>query len=87
MNWDLIIGAASVAVPIAAALYKWGTTITKFMASMEQRVQQLEKAEDTVCARLEAMEQRQTMRHETIVKELQTMREELVASNSIKPRS
>ena len=87
MNWDLIIGAASVAIPIAAALYKWGTTITKFMASMEQRVQQLEKAEETVCTRLEAMEQRQTVRHETIVKELQTMREELVASNSIKPRS
>ena len=87
MNWDLIIGAASVAIPIAAALYKWGTTITKFMASMEQRVQQLEKAEETVCTRLEAMEQRQTVRHETIVKELQTMREELVASNSIKPRT
>ena len=87
MNWDLIIGAASVAIPIAAALWKWGTTITKFMASMEQRVQQLEKAEKTVCTRLEAMEQRQTVRHETIVKELQTMREELVASNSIKPRS
>lgn len=87
MNWDLIIGAASVAIPIAAALWKWGTTITKFMASMEQRVQQLEKAEETVCTRLEAMEQRQTVRHETIVKELQTMREELVASNSIKPRS
>ena len=87
MSWDLIIGAASVAVPIAAALYKWGTTITKFMASMEQRVQQLEKAEDTVCARLEVMEQRQTQRHETIVKELQTMREELIATESIKPRS
>jgi len=33
------------------------------------------------------MEQRQTMRHETIVKELQTMREELIATESIKPRS
>lgn len=87
MNWDLIIGAASVAVPIAAALYKWGTTITKFMASMEQRVQQLEKAENTVCNRLEAMEQRQTMRHDTIVKELHAMREELIASDSIKPRT
>ena len=87
MSWDLIIGAASVAVPIAAALYKWGTTITKFMASMEQRVQQLEKAEDTVCTRLEVMEQRQTMRHETIVNELHALREELIASESIKPRS
>ena len=87
MNWDLIIGAASVAVPIAAALYKWGTTITKFMASTEQRISQLERAEETVCNRLEAMEQRQTMRHETIVKELQSMREELIASESIKPRT
>ena len=75
------------ALPIGGALWKWGTTITKFMASMEQRVHQLERAEETVCSRLEAMEQRQTMRHETIVKELQTMREELIASESIKPRS
>ena len=87
MNWDLIIGAASVAIPIAAALWKWGTTITKFMASTEQRIAQLEKAEDTVCTRLEAMEQRQTLRHETIVKELQSMREELIATDSIKPRA
>jgi len=87
MIWDLIIGASSVALPIGGALWKWGTTITKFMASTEQRISQLEKAEDTVCTRLEVMEQRQTLRHETIVKELQTMREELVASNSIKPRS
>lgn len=87
MNWDLIIGAASVAIPIAAALWKWGTTITKFMASTEQRIAQLEKAEDTVCSRLEAMEQRQTLRHEAIVKELHGMREELIASESIRPRS
>lgn len=87
MNWDLIIGAASVAIPIALALWKWGTSITKFMASTEQRIAQLEKAEDTVCNRLEVMEQRQSLRHEKIVKELQTMREELIASNSIKPRS
>jgi hypothetical protein len=87
MNWDLIIGAGSVALPIAVALWKWGTTITKFMASTEQRISQLEKAEDTVCNRLEAMEQRQTERHERITKAITTLREELIASNSIKPKS
>jgi hypothetical protein len=87
MNWDLIIGAGSVALPIAVALWKWGTTITKFMASTEQRISQLEKAEDTVCNRLEAMEQRQTERHEGITKAITTLREELIATNSIKPKS
>ena len=87
MNWDLIIGAGSVALPIAVALWKWGTTITKFMASMEQRVTSLEKAEDTVCKRLEAMEERQTERHENITKAITTLREELIATNSIKPKS
>ena len=87
MNWDLIIGAGSVALPIAIALWKWGTTITKFMASTEQRISQLEKAEDTVCKRLEAMEQRQTERHERITKAIATLREELIATNSIKPKS
>ena len=87
MNWDLIIGAGSVALPIAVALWKWGTTITKFMASTEQRISQLEKAEDTVCKRLEVMEQRQTELHEGITKALTTLREELIASNSIKPKS
>ena len=86
MNWDLIIGAGSVALPIAVALWKWGTTITKFMASTEQRISQLEKAEDTVCKRLEAMEERQMERHERITKALTTLREELIASNSIKPK-
>ena len=87
MNWDLIIGAGSVALPIAVALWKWGTTITKFMASTEQRISQLEKAEDTVCKRLEVMEQRQTERHEGITKAIATLREELIATNSIKPKS
>lgn len=87
MNWDLIIGAGSVALPIAVALWKWGTTITKFMASTEQRISQLEKAEDTVCKRLEAMEERQTERHERITKAIATLREELIATNSIKPKS
>lgn len=87
MNWDLIIGAASVAIPIAAALWKWGTTITKFMASTEQRITQLERAEETVCTRLDSMEQRQTQRHEDLTKAISSMREELVATNSIRPRS
>jgi len=87
MNWDLIIGAGSVALPIAVALWKWGTTITKFMASTEQRISQLEKAEDTVCKRLEAMEERQMERHERITKAIATLREELIATNSIKPKS
>jgi len=87
MNWDLIIGAGSVALPIAVALWKWGTTITKFMASTEQRISQLEKAEDTVCKRLEAMEERQIERHERITKAIATLREELIATNSIKPKS
>jgi hypothetical protein len=87
MNWDLIIGAASVAVPIAAALWKWGTAMTKFMATMEQRVASLEKAEDTVCTRLEAMEQRQTERHEGIKNAIGHLREELIATNSIRPRT
>lgn len=87
MNWDLIIGAASVAIPIAAALWKWGTTITKFMASTEQRITQLERAEETVCTRLDSMEQRQTQRHELLTKAISSMREELVATNSIRPRS
>ena len=87
MNWDLIIGAGSVALPIAFALWKWGTTITKFMASTEQRIGQLEKAEDTVCKRLETMEAKQSERHEGITKEITTLREELIASNSIKPNS
>ena len=87
MIWDLIIGAASVAIPIAAALWKWGTTITKFMASTEQRITQLERAEDTVCKRLDSMEQRQTQRHEGLTKAIGDMREELVATNSIRPRS
>lgn len=87
MNWDLIIGAGSVALPIAVALWKWGNTITKFMASMEQRVTSLEKAEDTVCKRLEDMEERQSERHEGITKAIATLREELIATNSIKPKS
>lgn len=86
MNWDLIIGAGSVAVPLAFALWKWGTSITRFMAQMEQRVTQLEKSENSVCNRLEAMEQRLTQRHEQLTQVLQDLREELVASNSIKPR-
>lgn len=86
MNWDLIIGAGSVAVPLAFALWKWGTSITRFMAQMEQRVNALERSENTVCNRLESMEQRQTQRHEQLTQVLQDLREELVASNSIKPR-
>lgn len=86
MNWDLIIGAASVAVPIAAALWKWGAAMTKFMASMEQRVASLEKAEDTVCTRLEAMEQRQTQRHERVLESFRELREELISTNSISPK-
>lgn len=85
VNWDLITGAASVAVPIAAALYKWGATITRFMATMEQRVTQLEKAENTVCTRLDAMEQRQSDRHKTVTEAIASLREELVSTNSIKP--
>ncbi len=86
MNWDLIIGAASVAVPIAAALWKWGTAMTKFMASMEQRVASLEKAEDTVCMRLETMEQRQSQRHERVLESFRQLREELISTNSISPK-
>lgn len=86
MNWDLIIGAASVAVPIAAALWKWGAAITKFMATMEQRVASLEKAEDTVCTRLEAMEQRQSQRHERVMDTFRELREELISTNSIRPK-
>lgn len=86
MNWDLITGAASVAVPIAAALWKWGATITRFMATMEQRVTQLEKAENTVCTRLDAMEQRQSERHQVLTQAIASMREELVSTNSIKPK-
>ena len=85
MNWDLITGAASVAVPIAAALWKWGATITKFMATMEQRVTQLEKAENTVCTRLDSMEQRQSERHQALTNAISQMREELVSTGSIKP--
>ena len=86
MNWDLIIGAASVAVPIAAALWKWGAAITKFMATIEQRVASLEKAEDTVCTRLEAMEQRQSQRHERVMDTFRELREELISTNSIRPK-
>lgn len=86
MNWDLIVGAASVAVPIAAALWKWGTTITRFMATTETRITNLEKAENTVCHRLDAMEKRQTERHEAIKETLANLREELVASKSITPK-
>lgn len=56
------------------------------MAQMEQRVNALERSENTVCNRLESMEQRQTQRHEQLTQVLQDLREELVASNSIKPR-
>lgn len=86
MNWDLIVGAASVAVPIAVALWKWGTTITRFMATTETRITNLEKAENTVCHRLDAMEKRQTERHEAIKETLANLREELVASKSITPK-
>jgi hypothetical protein len=87
MNWDLMIGAASVAIPIALALWKWGTALTKFMATTEARIANLEKAEDTVCTRLEVMEQRQSERHDRITKAISTLREELIATNSIKPKS
>lgn len=87
MNWDLIVGAGSVAIPIAAALWKWGTTITKFMASTEHRIQQLEKAEDTVCKRLDDMETKQTKRHDAIQGSIAKLREELVSTNSIRPNA
>jgi hypothetical protein len=94
MNWDLIVGAGSVAVPIAFALWKWGTSITKFMASTEQRITQLEKAENTVCRRLDQMEERQAARHEKITKtqdqltrSIASLREELVSTNSIRPNA
>lgn len=87
MNWDLIVGAGSVAIPIALALWKWGAALTKFMATTESRIANLEKAEGTVCTRLEQMEQRQTERHEGITKAISTLREELIATNSIKPKS
>ena len=87
MNWDLIVGAGSVAVPIAAALWKWGTTITRFMASTEQRISALEKAEDTVCKRLDDMETKQTKRHDAIQGSISKLREELVSTNSIRPNA
>lgn len=94
MNWDLIVGAGSVAVPIAAALWKWGTTITRFMASTEQRISTLEKAEDTVCKRLDQMEETQSKRHEAVTKSqerltrsIASLREELVSTNSIRPNA
>jgi hypothetical protein len=87
MNWDLIVGAGSVAVPIAAALWKWGTTITRFMASTEQRISALEKAEDTVCKRLDDMETKQTKRHDAIQSSIAKLREELVSTNSIRPNA
>jgi hypothetical protein len=57
------------------------------MAQMEVRVSALEKAENTVCHRLDSMEQRQTQRHEKLIETIGQMREELVATNSINPRS
>ena len=91
MNWELIVAVAtvavSIAVPLGAAIVQTGKRLTKFMAQMEVRVSALEKAEDTVCKRLETMEQRQTQRHETVINSIQQMREELVASKSINPRS
>lgn len=91
MNWELIVAVAavavSIAVPLGAAIVQTGKRLTKFMAQMEVRVSALEKAEDTVCKRLEAMEQRQTQRHENIMNSIGQMREELVASKSINPRS
>jgi len=49
------------------------------------RVSNLEKAENTVCKRLDDMEERQTKRHEGLQSSISQLREELIASNSIKP--
>lgn len=90
MNWELIVAiatvAASIAVPLGAAIVQTGKRLTKFMAQMEVRVSSLEKAENTVCHRLDSMEQRQTQRHEKLIETIGQMREELVATKSINPR-
>ena len=90
MNYELIVAcvsvAVSIAVPLGITITNTGKRLTKFMAQMEVRVSNLEKAENTVCHRLDTMEQRQTERHETIKDAINQMREELVATNSIKPR-
>jgi len=90
MNYELIVAcvsvAVSIAVPLGMAITNTGKRLTKFMAQMEVRVSNLEKAENTVCNRLDTMEQRQTERHENIKDAINQMREELVATNSIKPR-
>lgn len=90
MNWELIIAvmavAVSIAVPLGASIVNTGKRLTKFMAQMEVRVSALEKSENTVCNRLDSMEQRQTQRHEKLLEIIGQMREELVASKSINPR-
>ena len=89
MNWELIVAVAavavSIAVPLGAAIVQTGKRLTKFMAQMEVRVSNLEKAENTVCKRLDDMEERQTKRHEGLQSAIAQLREELIASNSIKP--
>jgi hypothetical protein len=91
MNWELIIAlmtiALSIAIPLSAAIVNTGKRLTKFMAQMEIRVGALEKSEHSVCQRLDSMEQRQTQRHEHVIDLISQMREELVASKSINPRS
>jgi hypothetical protein len=91
MNWELIVSvvavSATIVIPLGGAIWSTGKRLTEFMAIMEQRVSSLEKAEDTVCNRLEAMEQRQTERHERVLENFRTLREELVSTNSIKPRT
>ena len=91
MNCELIVSvvavSATIVIPLGGAIWSTGKRLTEFMAIMEQRVSSLEKAEDTVCMRLETMEQRQTERHEGIKNAIGHLREELIATNSIKPRT
>jgi hypothetical protein len=89
MNYELIIAcvsvAVSIAVPLGLAITNTGKRLTEFMAQMEVRVANLEKAENTVCKRLDDMEARQSKRHEGLQESITQLREELIASNSIKP--